>query len=307
MESKTLNRIITRSQVIEDSDDKPAGKDASKRLADPLPDLGSKKRILGDITNQVKLANTKTNAVSKRTAKHGSYCSENALPDSNLSKNSSSNKSKDKESCSSDDTIYVTALEQCESDSGFESRVDTTIEEPLPDGVEDYDKWAQHDPYNESRYAADIFKYYREREKKFTVEKYLQKQSEITKGMRAILVDWMVEVQESFELNHETLYLAVKLVDRYLMRHFVPKALLQLLGATTLFVAAKFDKIKELKDSIVELESSTDTETDSNLSSTAEDITDEQNEEDTDEDVSDTSSDDDEYLSDESDENLFFV
>ena len=41
---------------------------------------------------------------------------------------------------------------------------------------------------------------------------------DITEGMRAILVDWLVEVQESFELNHETLYTAVKLMDLYLSK-----------------------------------------------------------------------------------------
>ena len=35
---------------------------------------------------------------------------------------------------------------------------------------------------------------------------YMSKmQSDISMSMRGILVDWMVEVQESFELNHETL------------------------------------------------------------------------------------------------------
>ena len=42
--------------------------------------------------------------------------------------------------------------------------------------------------------------------------------ADITEGMRAILVDWLVEVQESFELNHETLYTAVKLMDLYLSK-----------------------------------------------------------------------------------------
>lgn len=67
--------------------------------------------------------------------------------------------------------------------------------------------------------------------------------------MRALLVDWMVEVQESFELNHETLYLAVKLVDLFLTRSskmqpekdHLTKEELQLLGASALFIASKFD------------------------------------------------------------------
>lgn len=53
----------------------------------------------------------------------------------------------------------------------------------------------------------------------FRCPDYMQeKQHEITPSMRAILVDWLVEVQESFELNHETLYTAVKLVDLYLSK-----------------------------------------------------------------------------------------
>lgn len=71
----------------------------------------------------------------------------------------------------------------------------------------------------------------------------------ITSWMRALLVDWMVEVQESFELNHETLYLAVKLVDLFLTkssqtqpeREHLTKEELQLLGASALFIASKFD------------------------------------------------------------------
>lgn len=41
-------------------------------------------------------------------------------------------------------------------------------------------------------------------------------QTEVTPHMRSVLVDWLVEVQESFELNHETLYTAVKMLDIYL-------------------------------------------------------------------------------------------
>lgn len=51
----------------------------------------------------------------------------------------------------------------------------------------------------------------------------------------------MVEVQENFELNHETLYMAVKMTDLYLERCNVSKEKLQLLGATSLFIASKFD------------------------------------------------------------------
>ena len=59
--------------------------------------------------------------------------------------------------------------------------------------------------------------------------------------MRAILIDWLVEVQENFELFHETLYLAVKIVDRYLEKTEVKKEYLQLVGATSMLIAAKYE------------------------------------------------------------------
>nr|XP_026693916.1 G2/mitotic-specific cyclin-B3 isoform X1 [Ciona intestinalis] len=93
-------------------------------------------------------------------------------------------------------------------------------------------------------YAFTIFEYMRAREQSFPInENYMvEKQTEITPEMRSILVDWMVEVQENFELNHETLYLAVKLVDCYLQQVKIKKEKLQLIGATSLLIAAKFDE-----------------------------------------------------------------
>lgn len=42
-------------------------------------------------------------------------------------------------------------------------------------------------------------------------------------------------------MNHETLYLAVKLVDLYLGRTLVKRDKLQLVGTTALYIAAKYD------------------------------------------------------------------
>lgn len=129
----------------------------------------------------------------------------------------------------------------------------------------------------------------------------MEKQPDISRDMRAILVDWMVEVQvgrhgegawicpmfyigreplrtykrpqfrapphplphaddeavnapgiqafahrlislqENFELNHETLYLAVKLVDHYLVEVVSMRDKLQLIGSTAVLIASKFE------------------------------------------------------------------
>lgn len=58
--------------------------------------------------------------------------------------------------------------------------------------------------------------------------------------MRAILLDWLIEVCEVYKLHRETYYLAMDYIDRYLSTHQnVPKNQLQLIGITCLFIAAK--------------------------------------------------------------------
>lgn len=58
--------------------------------------------------------------------------------------------------------------------------------------------------------------------------------------MRAILLDWLIEVCEVYKLHRETYYLAVDYIDRFLSKNKEQKKThLQLLGITSLFVAAK--------------------------------------------------------------------
>ncbi|XP_063977631.1 G1/S-specific cyclin-E1 [Diachasmimorpha longicaudata] len=62
--------------------------------------------------------------------------------------------------------------------------------------------------------------------------------------MRAILLDWLIEVCEVYKLHRETYYLAMDYIDRYLTTHSnVPKSQLQLIGITCLFIAAKVEEI----------------------------------------------------------------
>ena len=76
---------------------------------------------------------------------------------------------------------------------------------------------------------------------KFIPRRYMEHQTELTCDMRSVLVDWLVEVQESFELNHETLYSAVRLVDLYLSNTTVNKENLQLVGTTAMLISSKFE------------------------------------------------------------------
>ncbi|XP_056884092.1 G2/mitotic-specific cyclin-B3 isoform X1 [Takifugu flavidus] len=91
-------------------------------------------------------------------------------------------------------------------------------------------------------YAKEIFDYLKQREEKFVLADYMHMQPSLNAEMRAILVDWLVEVQENFELFHETLYLAVKMTDHYLSKTPVDREMLQLVGSTAMLIASKFEE-----------------------------------------------------------------
>lgn len=61
--------------------------------------------------------------------------------------------------------------------------------------------------------------------------------------MRAILIDWLVEVHLKFKLVPETLYLTVNLIDRYLEKEQVNRQKLQLVGVTSMMIASKYEEI----------------------------------------------------------------
>jgi G2/mitotic-specific cyclin 3/4 len=68
-------------------------------------------------------------------------------------------------------------------------------------------------------------------------------QSEVVWSMRAVLVDWMIQVHDRFGLLPETLFLSINYMDRFLAVKNVSLGKLQLVGATALFIAAKFEEI----------------------------------------------------------------
>ncbi|XP_034879457.1 cyclin N-terminal domain-containing protein 2 [Mirounga leonina] len=64
----------------------------------------------------------------------------------------------------------------------------------------------------------------------------------VTPEMRALVVDWLIQVHEYLGLAGDTLYLAVHLLDSYLRAGRVRLHRLQLLGVACLFVACKMEE-----------------------------------------------------------------
>ena len=60
--------------------------------------------------------------------------------------------------------------------------------------------------------------------------------------MRAILIDWMMEVCMEFTLKRETFHISLNLVDRYLSKvPHIQKMELQLVGLASMYIAAKIE------------------------------------------------------------------
>jgi hypothetical protein len=61
--------------------------------------------------------------------------------------------------------------------------------------------------------------------------------------MRAILIDWLIEVHLKFKLLPETLFLTVNLIDRFLEKAVIQRTKLQLVGVTSMLIASKYEEI----------------------------------------------------------------
>jgi hypothetical protein len=72
---------------------------------------------------------------------------------------------------------------------------------------------------------------------------YMKNQTEINNNMRAILVDWLIDVHFKFQFKEETLHLTINFIDRYLSEKIVNKEKFQLLGVVCLFIASKYEEV----------------------------------------------------------------
>ncbi|GMH08108.1 hypothetical protein Nepgr_009948 [Nepenthes gracilis] len=92
-------------------------------------------------------------------------------------------------------------------------------------------------------YVEDIYQFYKSVEDESRVHDYMESQTDINEKMRAILVDWLIEVHNRFELMPETLYLTINLVDRFLSVKMVLRRELQLVGISAMLIACKYEEI----------------------------------------------------------------
>ncbi|KAL6528213.1 Cyclin-B2-2 [Orobanche hederae] len=112
------------------------------------------------------------------------------------------------------------------------------------EAVADIDSADNKNPLAIAEYIDDIYEYYKRTENKSCVPPtYMAHQFDINERMRAILIDWLIEVHYKFELMEETLYLTVNIIDRFLAIQPVLRKKLQLVGATAMLLACKYEEV----------------------------------------------------------------
>ena len=77
-----------------------------------------------------------------------------------------------------------------------------------------------------------------------TFAHFAARPSLITPYMRSVLVDWIVDVCTALTFHEETLALATNLVDRAMAVLNIKPCRLQLVGATCLFIASKYEEVQ---------------------------------------------------------------
>nr|GMD26040.1 G2/mitotic-specific cyclin-2-like [Ipomoea batatas] len=111
------------------------------------------------------------------------------------------------------------------------------------EAVMDIDSCDMNNPLAVKEYVEDLFAYYRNVENFSCVSAgYMAQQFDINERMRAVLIDWLIEVHNKFELREETLFMTVNLIDRFLEKQTVMRKKLQLVGMVSMLLACKYEE-----------------------------------------------------------------
>lgn len=197
--------------------------------------------MLGDLTN---VARTKSSSINKRSIKSRIL---NVTKNRGIAKRTSVDRAgrvaiKISQGVTSTSSLEEQRRLRLEEEQSREEQCRQRLEAPE---VEDIDARDRENPQVCSEYAAQIYSHLRQLEGRYQLPRDPLVGLPVTGRMRAVLADWLVEVQQQFKLLQETLFLTLSIVDRYLAceGRFIFKSQLQLLGVSAMFIAAKIEEI----------------------------------------------------------------
>ena len=96
------------------------------------------------------------------------------------------------------------------------------------------------------QYLEDIYLNFLEDEQNISPKPqigYMNFQSDINEQMRAILIDWLIDVHFRFKFKDETLFQTIWIIDAFLTKSVIKRAKLQLLGIAALVISCKSQEI----------------------------------------------------------------
>nr|XP_057923108.1 G2/mitotic-specific cyclin-B3 [Doryrhamphus excisus] len=211
-----------------------------KRATSTSRAAAKKRTAFIDLTNstkvQISFPGKKKELAKKQVKKRSASCAKKTAKQNGTSSETSAEKSVKKEAKAETEAAAADKLETAVSE------VPPHLRRPEVPAEFDIDSQYSEDCVMCPDYAVEIFAYLKEREEKFVLSNYMTTQPSLNKEMRSVLIDWLVEVQENFELFHETLHLAVKLTDHYLAKTPIHHNMLQLVGTTSVLIASKFEE-----------------------------------------------------------------
>jgi cyclin B len=220
----------------------------AKRTA--MTDIGNKANILQNAKNQIvkKEAIRPARGLSKQKATTSlAQLVPQVVPTTRVTRKSAELKKNDEDEVPMDLDVSK-AMEDIEMAELAAPAVQAYSAKYL-ENVDDIDKDDVENPQLVVEYVNEIYGYLRQLEVEQAVEEdYLNKskmKTSVTPKNRAVLIDWLVQVNSQFKLLQETLYLTVAVVDRYLQHSAgkVEKKNLQLVGVASMLVAAKYEEM----------------------------------------------------------------
>jgi len=117
------------------------------------------------------------------------------------------------------------------SKSGFGSNPATSADKPVEKLSKDCEEVLENMRLSEREFYPKVIE-------------YMTQQKFITHKMRFIVLDWLFEVEQEYDLTDRTMFYAVNYLDRFLSLFQVDRSRFQLLGCACLFIAAKFQEIQ---------------------------------------------------------------
>jgi len=115
----------------------------------------------------------------------------------------------------------------------------------VPSGVKDIDVNDASNPQLCSEYVPEMYTYLRQLEEQTAIKPDFLKGFSVNGKMRAVLLDWLIEVHGQFKLLQETLYMTSAILDRFLQVEgsAIKRNKLQLVGVTAMWIASKVEEM----------------------------------------------------------------